>query len=147
MDKPCETCFVGYRGRRVTKIICTRKGHPTHLQIVSPEMCKKCLSGTPPETPQEPHTASLTIDPLGTLTYARTGWEAPPCPPGYIRRSSDLDSDDAWILDPLKPLCKHLKLTPANVGACGYPRVARHCLKIKSFVGPRTCESCRVRGD
>jgi hypothetical protein len=145
MDKPCETCFVGYHGSRVTKIICARKGHPAHKRPVTPEMCEKCLAGTPPETPQEPHIVSLTINPLGTLTYARTGWEPPPVPPGYQRKSSDLNSDAAWILDPLKPVCKHLELSPANVGPCGYPRIAHYCLKIKSFVGPRTCESCRLR--
>lgn len=93
------------------------------------------------EKPQEPHTATLEITPLGTLIYPRTAWEPPPCPPGYHRA----DTEDTWVLELDIPICKHLELGSGAVGSCGYSRVTRRCLSIDSFVGPRTCESCQSR--
>ena len=96
----------------------------------------------PPERPQKAHTGDVEIGPLGTLIYTRLHWEAPPCPPGYRARSSDQNDDDSWILDPIDAVCKHLQLKPADIGACGYQRIARRCKLIDSFVGARTCETC-----
>jgi hypothetical protein len=95
--------------------------------------------------PQKAHMRPPEITPLGTLIYARTGWEAPPVPFGYRRKTSDLSNDDAWVLEPIHSVCKHLELVPAEVGACGYHRVAKRCLLVDSFVGPKTCEFCEKR--
>lgn len=146
MNKPCKTCLIGYRGNRVTNVICTRKSHPMYKRIVHRETCDNCtqiqVAGIPSERLQEPHTRDVEITPLGTLIYARMGWEPPPCPPGYRSRSSDAESDDAWILDPIGEVCKHLELVPADTGACGYRRIARRCKLVESFIGPRTCMTC-----
>ncbi len=99
-------------------------------------------AGTPPERPQKPHIGGLKITPDGTLIYNRIGWEAPPVAPGYRRQSSDLSSDGAWVLEPLNTLCKHLELSPAEMGACGYHRVVRRCKLAQSFIGQRTCGTC-----
>ena len=106
---------------------------------------KSVVTSIPLQTPQIAPIEPPVINPLGTLTYARTGWEPPPCPPDYHRRSSDLNSDGAWILEPAKPICKHLKLSVAERGACGYCRVKRHCGLVDSFIGPRTCGTCQRR--
>ncbi len=96
---------------------------------------------------QKAHMELPEITSLGTLIYPKTGWEVPPCPPGYQRRSSDSESDDAWILDPIRPLCKHLSLLVAEKGSCGYHRIKRRCCLIKSFIGPKTCDDCTYRED
>jgi hypothetical protein len=129
--------------------VCRNPKSVFHKKRVLSGRCAKCplneLVETPSEKPQEAHTEPPEITPLGTLIYARTGWEPPPCPPGYVRRSSDLESDGAYILDPIRPLCKHLSLLVAEKGSCGYHRVKRRCCLIKSFVGPKTCDDCAYR--
>lgn len=148
------------------KGFCTHLDHLKYKQRVTPLTCLRCTvfdrevlsprqagrpftglseipSETPPVAPREPPE----ITPLGTLKYVRSGWEPPPCPPGYVRRSSDLQSDDAYVLDPIRTPCEYLYLTPAEVGNCGYHRVKRWCRSIKSYVGSKTCETCRKRED
>ncbi len=146
MNKPCETCLVGYRGHRVTKVICTRKDHPMYKQMVNQETCENCaqikVAGIPPQRPQEAHMGDVEIGPLGTLIYTRTHWEPPPCPPGYRARSSDQNSNDAWILEPIDVVCKHLELVPSDTGACGYQRAAKRCKLVQSFIGQRSCSIC-----
>ena len=157
----CLNCFESARKR-----ICTNPDHIKYKRQVTPRICLRCKttereeklprqegkfqpkierSGRPSEKPQEAHTEPPEITPLGTLIYARTGWEPPPCPPGYVRRSSDLESDDAYILDPIQTLCKHLSLLVAEKGSCGYHRIKRRCCLIKSYVGPTTCGDCTYR--
>jgi hypothetical protein len=131
---------------RVKRGICMKLEHPWYKRRVSPKVCLKCtLTGIPPERPQEAHTEPLVITPLGLLIYARRGFEPPPCPPGYHMRSSHLRGDDVWVLEPDSPPCKHLKLSKAESGACGYHRIKRHCGAIESFVGSRTCGTCQRR--
>ena len=143
--------------------ICTNPDHIKYKRPVTPRNCLRCTTAErgeksphtgkfrpkiePSEKPQKAHTDPPEINPLGTLIYARTGWEPPPCPLGYIRRSSDVESDDAWVLDPIKVPCKHLSLLPAEVGGCGYHRIKRRCRIIKSFIGPKTCDDCTYRED
>lgn len=135
--------------------ICRHPGSDHHNCRVRSTSCEGCLirggtaletvrspPQTPSQTPQEAHTGDPEIGPLGTLTYQRSGWEAPPCPPGYRARSSDQNDDDAWVLEPLEPICKHLELVPAETGSCGYRRVAKRCKLVQSFVSQRTCKTC-----
>ena len=81
------------------------------------------------------------IEPLGILKYQRTGWEAPPTPPGYHLRGTE----DVWELEPLEPVCKHLELKGAERGSCGYQRIARRCKLVQSFIGQKTCDECQRR--
>jgi hypothetical protein len=62
----------------------------------------------------------------GAIIYEKEGWEPPPVPPGYRRKSDDLSSPDAWILVPEKPLCKQLKLLQVEK-ECGCIRVSPIC--------------------
>jgi len=94
---------------------------------------------TPSQTPQKPRTEPPTITPLGTLIYTRTHWEPPPAPPGWHREDSD---PEVWKLVPDRAICQHLTLVPAEIGACGYHRVSRHCGLVDSFIGPTTCQRC-----
>lgn len=159
MRKP--ECVNRAEGRRDG--ICLNKMRlATFKRRVGPDNCSQCpdvarmikvplgsnvapVSETPSETPQKPHTEPPEITPLGTLIYARTAWEPPPSPPGYRARSSDPKNDDAWILDPIDVMCKHLELKVSDVGACGYHRIAKKCKLVQSFIGQRTCETCPRR--
>jgi hypothetical protein len=142
--KPCRTCFEGKRGDHVVSIICMNASHPSFKKLVYPKICENCLiSRTPSETPQKPRREPPTISPLGTLTYARTGWEPPPAPPGWHLDDSD---PEAWKLVPDRSICCHLTLAPGEIGACGYRRVTRHCGLVDSFIGPTTCTKCQ-RGE
>ncbi len=150
--KPCVNCFEVKRGGLTIQVICMNVDKQSFKRLVTSGVCDVCSDkgessktptpGTPPERPQEPHMGTPRISPLGTLNYQRTNWEPPPTPPGYHRRSSDPTSDDAWILDPIDEVCKHLELVPAEIGSCGYQRVARRCSVIDSFVGSKTCKTC-----
>ncbi len=108
---------------------------------------KMVAKKTPSQKSQEPPRELPRITSKGTLIYTRSGCEPPPCPPGYQRKSSDLNSDDAWILEPDKPLCKHTELKFGERGNCGYPRITCFCKLIGSFVGPRTCGICTRRNE
>jgi len=154
MRKP--ECLNRLEGSR--KAICLNSSLPTFKRPVKPKDCRECsedtrliklpvsaaskpTSGTPSETLQEAHTGLPEITPLGTLIFTRTHWEPPPCPPGYHRA----DTEAAWVLKPDVPVCKYLELGSGEVGSCGYPRLTRHCQLVKSFVGPKTCETCTKR--
>lgn len=138
----CENCPMRSQNVPVRpKII-----HPRQLTVKDqPEEHIPGLAKAPSQTPQEARTEPPEITPLGSLVYPRTGWEPPPCPPGYQRKSDDPKSDDAWVLEPMGTACKHLQISFGEVGACGYPRVRRTCGKIQSFIGPTTCNNCRLR--
>ena len=154
MRIPCLNRLEGNR-----HAICLHVDHPFYKRKVGPKTCRECpesarlvkvlrstaSAAIPSERPQEAHEGDVAISPLGTLIYTRTQWEAPPTPPGYRSRSSDAESDDAWILDPMDVVCRHLELVPADRGSCGYQRVARRCRLIDSFVGARTCMTCEKK--
>ena len=108
-------------------------GSPNESSSVPPERLQKA-SGEPP-----------TITPDGTLIYDQTGWEPPSCPPGYQRKSDDASTPDAWVLEPRKPLCKHIKLNIGSPTSCGYRRVIPTCTyKGKSSkIGMKKCPHCK----
>lgn len=151
--KPCSARLNGVRGGKIINWFCISTASLHHKKMVQASDCDVCLvrSGAsmptriPSQKPQEAHTEPLEITPLGTLIYQRSDWEPPPCPLGYHRKSIDLADDDAWVLEPNEPLCKHLELKPAERGSCGYYRIKRRCGLIKSYVGPRTCQTCEKR--
>ncbi len=86
----------------------------------------------------------LTITPDGTLVYNKEGWEPPPVPPGYHRKSEDLTSRDAWIFILDKPLCKHLVLHKIKSPACKCVRVIPACrFEEKLRIAMRSkCSKC-----
>jgi len=98
----------------------------------------------PPKKSQETHVELLEITSNGTLKYARKGWEPPSIPPGYKRKSSDLNNDDAWILVP-QIKCKHLKLNQLPVGGCGCIRIELTCTYNDHFIKihEHTCTTCK----
>lgn len=140
------------------KALCLNPSHPQFKRQVSRATCRKCAASVrevkveptrnlSPEAPserlQEAHTPPLTITPQGQLIYTLNGWEPPPVPPGYYMLDSKETDGKTCVLEPIDAVCKHLELQPAESGRCGYPRVSRRCQLIDSFVGPRTCLTCK----
>ncbi len=146
MQSRCSFRLEGISGGRAVLFVCGDVKNAHYHEIVYQSTCDECGQNRPgehaPETLQKPHRSGVEITPQGTLIYQRGGWEVPPIPPGYRARSSDPDNDDAWILDPVDAVCKHLELVPAEVGSCGYQRIARRCKLIDSFIGAKTCGTC-----
>lgn len=67
----------------------------------------------------------------GTLVYPRTGFEPPVVPEGYVRKSQDMRSADAWVFYPTWPACADREQVN-TVRPCG-------CIKINSFCNSGTC--------
>ena len=92
----------------------------------------------------EPEPLPPEIQEDGTIVYPKIGWEPPPVPPGYKRKSDDLGSEDAWTLVRIQPLCRFCKLVQVKRGNCGCLRVVPTCTyrgKSENIDVDR-CESC-----
>ncbi len=153
----CLNCLESAQTR---KRICTNPNHIKYKRPVTPRNCLRCTTTEreeksprqasvfrpeikPSEKPQKVHTEPPNITPLGTLIYPRIGWEPPPCLPGYTRKSEDLENPDAWVLEPIEPLCKHLNLVLGERGRCGYQSVKPTCVYKGSIeIKLKTCLKC-----
>lgn len=153
--KPCPTCFEGKQDGRVVMVICMNGEHPNFKKLVTPEICESCLAtGTPSERPQGVHTQPLgnTSDEAdsaagtsqagshgmseshgrprflsdGTIAYPKRGWEPPPVPAGYRRKSANLQSADAWVMLPVMTPCEH-RSTSTAYGPCGACKISYFC--------------------
>ena len=114
------------------------------------DQCQGCLEGEDPDptlresslktTIRDPRTEGGAVVPEesdtdtrpnildnGTIVYARVGWEPPPVPPGYQRKSHDLTSDDAWVLVRKEPLCQHCSLLRIRRENCNCLRIVPTC--------------------
>ena len=78
----------------------------------------------------------------GTITYPHRGWEPPPVPAGYRRKSADLKSADAWIMLPVLPACEDRCMTPA-FGPCGACKITYTCAKGTPLYDLSTCNRCQ----
>ncbi len=78
----------------------------------------------PAEAPEVPPPRILDD---ATIVYEKVGWEPPPVPPGYKRKSDDFKSRDAWILVRIEPMCKHCKLVQIRKPGCDCLRIVPTC--------------------
>jgi hypothetical protein len=62
----------------------------------------------------------------GTLVYPKRGWEPPPVPAGYIRKTTDLKSADAWTFIPILPPCED-RTSETETGHCGAQAIKYSC--------------------
>lgn len=78
----------------------------------------------------------------GTIAYPKRGWEPPPVPDGYRRKSNHLASPDAWIMVPVLPTCKHrtqqIEHTPCNAA-----RMTYHCTVKGEPTNAVRCQRCQ----
>ena len=122
-----------------------RVKHPEFYQtrVVSGETCLACpeceagftfkaeltMQGRPRETSD------------GELVYPKRGWEPPPVPDGYRRKSPDLRTSDAWVMIPILPECnvREPRIEYAN---CGAARYSYFCALRNATVTARQCLEC-----
>ena len=122
--------------------------HPELFQTrtVTAEVCQRCteqeeVTIRPKPAPPKPR-AKPKLGEGGSIIYKKEGWEPPPTPPGYRRKSNDLESDDAWVMVPEHPLCQHLKLVEVEKESCGCLRLIPTCKLDNETIQPGQCERC-----
>jgi hypothetical protein len=83
----------------------------------------------------------------GTIVYEKVGWEPPPVPRGYKRKSNDLTHRDAWILVRKEPLCKHCKLVRIQRANCDCLKLIPTCTRRgrAKNIQLDECDTCRNR--
>lgn len=81
----------------------------------------------------------------GVMAYPKRGWEPPPVPAGYRRKSDNLRSADAWIFIPLLPECRHRQRT-VSYGPCGAASITYTCQGV-ALVDLSCCHTCEERTD
>jgi hypothetical protein len=80
----------------------------------------------------------------GVIAYPKRGWEPPPVPVGYRRKSKDLKCSDAWIFIPVLPVCQH-RTNEIEYGYCGAVKISYFCTKDTERVRIHdlsTCNKC-----
>lgn len=85
----------------------------------------------------------------GTLVYPMTGIEPPVVPEGYVRKSEDIRSEDAWAFIPTWPPCQDREMAN-SVRPCGCIQIGAMCASKESNrygldVLVQICHDCPVR--
>lgn len=80
------------------------------------------------------------VMPNGDLVYPKRGWEPPPVPDGYRRKSQDLTSPDAWVLVPDLPPCERRR-EEVQVADCGKAKVTYFCSE-QELINSAQCLRC-----
>lgn len=62
----------------------------------------------------------------GTICFPKRGFEPPPVPAGYRRKSNNLRNPDAWIMLPILKPCEH-RTTSIEYGECGSCTIIYFC--------------------
>lgn len=86
--------------------------------------------------------------PDGTIVFRRPPGSTapPPVPAGYRRRSSDITSDDAWILVPDFDPCRYFRLIETRAEDCDCIRLQPRCVRDSgSELAKDTCAACPHR--
>lgn len=84
----------------------------------------------------------------GTIVYEKEGWEPPPAPPGYRRKSEDPKSKDAWVLVPEQPFCIYVEFEKKKAEGCGCERYSLICTREGKrilLLQKETCQECPHR--
>ena len=81
----------------------------------------------------------------GVMTYPKRGWEPPPTPAGYRRKTTNLRSSDVWIFIPLLPMCHH-RIQTISYGSCGAASITYTC-KDNPLVDLSGCHTCQEKTD
>lgn len=80
----------------------------------------------------------------GTIVYPKRGWEPPPIPAGYRRKSDNLRSADAWIMLPVLPDCQQRQIITKET-PCGAVKITYRCVLFGDITVPR-CLACDPYG-
>lgn len=79
----------------------------------------------------------------GTVVYPKRGWEPPPVPEGYVRKTKNLRSLDAWKFVPKFKLCSH-RVFKEGEKSCGCVTMLLHCNRSGELVkiNEAQCQDC-----
>jgi hypothetical protein len=80
-----------------------------------------------------------TVD--GRLVYPQRGFEPPPVPAGYIRKTTNMKSPDAWTFIPIIPPCDD-RTHETKTGSCGSQSIYYFCRGI-AFYDLSRCGRCK----
>lgn len=80
----------------------------------------------------------------GTIVYPKKGWEPPPVPDGYERKTTNLKSSDAWTFVPKFANCKYRVLVEGKSMSCGCMAMILHCKRTGELVkiDGAACPAC-----
>jgi hypothetical protein len=70
----------------------------------------------------------------GSLIYPKKGWEPPPVPDGFTRKTTNLRSSDAWVFLPKFKTCEHRVFKEGHKQSCGCISLLLHCNKSGKLV-------------
>lgn len=122
--------------------------HPEFYQtrLVSGETClacPECEAGFQFQSEATMHGRPREIL-TGELVYPKRGWEPPPVPEGYRRKSDDLRTTDAWVMVPVLPECtkRSEQVTYSRCGAAVYSYL---CTLRGAKVTAKQCLACGGR--
>jgi hypothetical protein len=78
----------------------------------------------------------------GTLTYPQRGFEPPPVPAGYRRKTANLKIADAWTFIPILKPCGH-RTHETETGSCGAQSIKYFCKGTRIHDLSR-CDRCTL---
>jgi len=80
----------------------------------------------------------------GTIVYPKKGWEPPPVPDGYERKTTNLKSPDAWTFLPKFANCEHRVPVEGKAQSCGCMAMILHCNRTGKLVeiDGAACPAC-----
>lgn len=146
---PCKLRLEGIKDGQLMFFICNHKDSVEYKNRVTEDDCNSCFSREGANQPEDRIVANkpFNLRPRfmsdGVIAYPKRGFEPPPVPPGYRRKSEDLKSSDAWILIPTLPACPQ-RTHEVEYGTCGACKITYYCQRDK---GDRihdlsTCNKC-----
>jgi hypothetical protein len=144
---PCTQRLEARKDGHTIAFICHNGQVASYKKRVEPETCAQCSvrdgSATAEKrtvNPSTTHARPRLLD-GGVIAYPKRGWEPPPVPDGYQRKSQNLQSPDAWIFIPILPACDQ-RTRNITYSACGAAQVTYRCEQHGEIPIER-CQSCR----
>lgn len=130
-------------------LICNSKGSPEYKQRVTEDICNQCRVREGANQKEnrtvvdKPFNLRPRFMPDGVIVYPKRGWEPPPVPIGYRRKSENLKSVDAWIFIPTMPICLQ-RTHEVEYGHCGACKITYYCQRDKGvrIHDLSTCNKC-----
>jgi len=147
---PCKARLEGTKDGQLMFFICNCPDGPEFKQRVTEDDCNPCFFREGVNQPEnrivvnKPFNLRPRIMTDGVIAYPKRGWEPPPIPVGYRRKSEDLKSSDAWIFLPVLPVCldRHQEIEYGHCGACKITYFCTRGLERIRIYDFTTCNKC-----
>lgn len=147
---PCKKRLEGIKNGQLMFLICNCPNAKKFKQRVTADICNRCSFRKGINEPEKRIMAEEKTHGRprffsdGTIAYPKRGYEPPPCPVGYRRKSKDLKNSDAWIFLPILPTCpdRHREI---EYGRCGAASITYFCTRKSErmrIYDLSTCNKC-----